>query len=236
MLTILLALTMAVAQDPVHTAIAPAPRTDQRWIDRNEKLNQLEKGASEVFFLGDSITEGWETTGKEIWDDQIARFKAINLGISGDRTQHVLWRIKNGNLNGANSAKLVVIMIGTNNSNGNDHTAEQIADGVKAIIKEVRQRLPKAKVLALAIFPRGKEPNPQRAKIQTANELIAKAADNKWVFYRDIGSHFMDMEGAISAQVMPDFLHLSEEGYRIWATHLAPIMRELLALPNPDSL
>src|SRR5690606_12812048 len=114
----------------------------------NKKAAELGEKA-QVIFIGDSITQGWEGEVKEIWAEHFDKFNALNLGISGDRTQHVLWRLDNGNLEGI-KPKAAVVMIGTNNSNWEDNTAEQIADGVKAIVAKLREKLPETRVLLVA--------------------------------------------------------------------------------------
>ena len=123
------ALASAFAQEvPLHDAIKPVPR-DANWMKRHESFNaRAKQGDVDLVFLGDSITQGWEGAGKEAWKEHYGDRKAANMGIGGDRTQHVLWRLDNGNIEGI-KPKLVVLMIGTNNSNGDQHTAEQIADG-----------------------------------------------------------------------------------------------------------
>ena len=154
--------------------------------------------------------------------------KAANFGIGGDRTQHVLWRLQNGELDGI-QPKVVMLMIGTNNSNGKDNTAEEIADGIKAIVKEIHKRSPKTKVLLLGIFPRGARPNPQREKLNQVNAIIAKLDDNgKTVKYLDIGEKFLEKDGTLSRDIMPDFLHLSPKGYRTWADAVKGPIKELL--------
>lgn len=215
-------------QKELHTAIKPAPR-DGNWMKRHESFNQRAKqGDIDLIFLGDSITQGWEGAGKEAWQKHYAGRKAANMGIGGDRTQHVLWRLDNGNLEGINP-KLVVLMIGTNNSNGKDHTAEEIADGIKAIVAKLRQKLPETKVLMLAVFPRGAMPNPQREKNARASELASSVADGKMVHYLDIGPKFLTANGTLEKDIMPDLLHLSPKGYQIWAEAIEPKVAELLA-------
>jgi beta-glucosidase len=222
---------------PRHSAVSPAPRTDEGWVTRNNRFNeQVKKGNFGMIFLGDSITQGWEDAGRDVWAKFYAPRKAINLGIGGDGTQHVLWRLQNGNLDGLDkpagpgqaAPRLVVLMIGTNNSNAQDNTAKEIADGITAIVGELRQKLPKAKVLLLGIFPRGEKPGAQRAKIDEVNRLIATLADGKIVHYLDIGPKFLQPDGTISPTVMPDFLHLSPKGYEIWAESIEPKLKELL--------
>ncbi len=206
-----------------HSAIDPVPRNDQWWKDRqnsfNQRVSEVGKKA-QVIFIGDSITQGWEGEGKDIWAENFAKFDAVNLGIGGDRTQHVLWRLENGNLAGI-SPKAAVVMIGTNNSNGEDNTAEQIADGVRAIVKKLRTALPSTKVLLLPIFPRGENPNPQRGKILQVNQIIQKLVDGDNILWVDFGHKFLNEAGQIPRDLMPDYLHLSKKGYQIWADELA---------------
>jgi lysophospholipase L1-like esterase len=205
-----------------NTAIKPSPRMTQQpdpnWLKRHESFCALaKKGDIDVLFLGDSITDAWRGKPQQpIWEKYFAPLKAANFGIGGDRTQHVLWRIQHGELEGI-QPKVVMLMIGTNNSNGKDNTAEEIADGITSIVKEIQKRLPSTKILLLGVFPRGEKPNPQREKIAQVNEIIAKLDDGKTVKYLDIGKVFLEADGTIRPEVMPDFLHLSTEGYQRWA-------------------
>ena len=203
-----------------HSAVEPASRnSEQWWKDRQELLNQRATEAGEkaqIIFIGDSITQGWESEGKEVWAKYYAPRNAVNLGIGGDRTQHVLWRLGNGNLNGV-KPKAVVLMIGTNNSNGEDNSVTQIADGVAAIVKMLRDRIPDTKILLVSIFPRGENPNPQRGKVLQVNQILQKLADEKNVFWIDFGYKFVTPEGVIPRDLMPDFLHLTPKAYGIWA-------------------
>ena len=187
----------------------------------------------DVLFLGDSITDAWggqghsaKAAGAKIFTQEFEPLKAANFGIGGDRTQHVLWRLQNGELDGIRP-KVVMLMIGTNNSR--DNTAAEIAAGVKAIVREIHKRSPDAKVLLLGVFPRGEKPNPQREKLQEVNRQIAMLDDGgKTVRYLDFGAKFVQPDGSISKDIMPDFLHLSEKGYQIWADAVKRPIRDLL--------
>ena len=175
------------------------------------------KGEAQVVFLGDSITAGWGRQAA-IFDKEFGQYKAANFGIGGDRTQHVLWRVENGEFEGI-KPKAVVLMIGTNNSGAADNSPEQIAAGIKNIIAAIHQRSPNTKVLLLAIFPRGatEANNPGRAKNKAVNALIAKFDDGQKVRYLDIGAKFLTADGTLEKSVMPDLLHLNAVSYQIWA-------------------
>jgi lysophospholipase L1-like esterase len=222
-------------EKPQHTAVTPLPRSEQ-WLERHKKFVETAKQRDiDVLFLGDSITDSWrtfneerQTGGRRVWEKEFSPLKAANFGISGDRTQHVLWRLQNGELEGI-QPKAAVLMIGTNNSNGTDNTAEEIADGITAIVREVRRRSPSTKILLLGIFPRGAKPNPQRDKIKEVNAAVAKLDDGgKTVRYLDIGDKFLEPDGSLSPEIMPDYLHLSEKGYQIWADAIKGPLHEML--------
>ena len=210
-----------------NSAVMAEPRKDQWWADRQAGFNErIKKGKVDLLFIGDSITQGWEGDGKNVWEEFYGKRNAVNLGIGGDRTQHVLWRLDNGNLEGV-QPKAVVLMIGTNNAGAN--TSEEIAAGVAAIVVKLRKKLPDTKVLVLAIFPRGADKNDGGRKVnEGANAIIAKLADDKNVFFLDIGPKFLKEDGSLSKEVMPDLLHLNDKSYRIWAESIEPTLKKLL--------
>lgn len=219
---------LAVGADeaPKHAAVTPVPR-EGGWVKRHESFNErVKKGNVDLLLIGDSITQGWEGAGKEVWKKHYDRRNAVNLGIGGDRTQHVLWRLDNGNVEGI-EPKLAVLMIGTNNSGTN--TSQEIADGVKAIVDKLRTKLPKTKVLVLAVFPRGANKDDAKRKVnEGANAIFAKLADDKNVFYLDIGPKFLAEDGTLSKEIMPDLLHLSPKGYQIWADSIESQVAKLM--------
>jgi beta-glucosidase len=211
-----------------HSAVTPVKRTDQWWGPRHDAVNErLKQGKVDLLFIGDSITQGWEKAGREIWNTYYAPRNAVNMGFSGDRTQHVLWRLDNSNLEGL-SPRLAIIMIGTNNSKVNDNTAEEIADGIIAVCHRLRTKLPKTKILLLAIFPRNADPSPQRQKNAQASVLASKIADGKMIHYLDINSRFLAKDGLLTRDIMPDYLHPNEAGYKIWAEAIEPKVAELM--------
>jgi beta-glucosidase len=209
--------------------VTPVSREHEAWWkERHERANkQAQAGDANLIFIGDSITQGWEGEGAEAWKQYYEKRRALNLGFSGDRTQHVLWRLDHGNIETI-SPKAAVIMIGTNNSNGNDNTAEEIADGITEIIQKLRAKLPKMKILLLGVFPRSPKPDGQREKLRKVNAIVSRLDDGKAVHYLDIGPKLMNADGSISAEIMPDFLHLSKKGYTIWAESIESKLVELL--------
>lgn len=219
---------VAADEAAVPTTVKPVPR-DAKWEARSAGFSEeAKKGGYELVFLGDSITDGWRgKNGKEVWDKYYTPRKALNLGIGGDRTQHVLWRLDHGNVDGLHP-KLVVLMIGTNNSNKDDNTAAEIGAGITAIVHKLREKLPESKVLVLAIFPRGEKPSPQREKNAEASKIASQLADGKHVFYLDIGPKFLAEDATLSRDIMPDLLHLSPKGYQIWAESIEPQVAELM--------
>jgi lysophospholipase L1-like esterase len=137
-----------------------------------------------------------------------------------------LWRLDNGNIDGL-KPKLAVLMIGTNNSGSN--TSEQIAAGVKAIVEKLRAKLPETKVLVLAVFPRGADKEVANRKVnEGANAIIKGQADDKMVFYLDIGPKFLAEDGTLSTDIMYDRLHLTDKGYRMWAEAIEPAVKKLM--------
>ncbi len=206
---------------PKNAAVVPVPR-DAGWMKRHDSfLEVAKKGDVGVLFIGDSITDGWR--GQKAWDS-FKDHKPANFGIGGDRTEHVLWRITEGKELEGITPKAVVMMIGTNNAGSN--SAEQIADGVKAIVAEFRKQKPDAKILLLGVFPRaggikkedGFAPKDKlNTKIPEINKIIAQLDDGKMVKYLDIGPKFLNADGELAKAIMPDLLHLSPAGYQIWA-------------------
>ena len=216
------------AKDKKDTKENPAAKALNRDNPRHKQfLKVVEKGEADVIFIGDSITQGWEGAGKKAWAEYFAPMNAVNLGIGGDQTGHVIWRMTEGKELEPIKPKAAIIMIGTNNMGA--HYAEQIAGGVKAIVAELRTQRPEMKILLLGIFPRSAKPTDDvRGKIKYVNALIAKVADGKMVIYKDIGEKFLESDGTLEKKIMPDFLHLSEEGYDIWAKAIKDDVKKLL--------
>jgi lysophospholipase L1-like esterase len=216
-----------------NTAIIPAPR-DEKWMAQHAGfVQQAQKGGIDILFMGDSITDFWRNRGSNVWNQYYASRHAANFGISADRTQHVLWRLEHGELDGIHP-KVVVLMIGTNNTGKEtDHktprnTVPEVADGVQAVVNDIRAKLPDSKILLLAIFPRGTLDDPQRAQVALINTLIAKLDDGKTVKFLDIGPKFLKFDGTLPKSIMPDLLHPNAQGYQIWADAMGPALDEML--------
>src|SRR4051812_25814013 len=216
----------APAKNP---AIIPVTRpTVTNWLSRHEGfVKQAEGGGIDLLFMGDSITDNWRSKGKNVWDKFYGPRHAANFGIGGDRTQHVIWRIENGELDGIDP-KVIVLMIGTNNSNTD--AADQISEGVEKIVSETRTKCPKSKILLLAIFPRNKpDAKPEQMEtIHKVNARIAKLDDGKMITFLDINKGFLGDDGKVPADIMPDFLHPNEHGYEIWADAMEPTLAAML--------
>jgi lysophospholipase L1-like esterase len=219
-----------------HADVA-APKIDAKtgkpqgaFVAKHAKyVERAKQGGIDLLFEGDSITEGWmNKNGKEVWQTRyVEKYgdKVANFGIGGDRTQHVLWRNDDGELENIHP-KVVVLMIGTNNS-GSD-PAEEIANGVTKIVKQIRDKTG-AKVLLLSVFPRGQnDENAQRKVNAQVNEQIKKLDDGTNVRYLEIWKQFLDKDGDLSKDIMPDYLHPNQKGYEIWADAMQPLLDEMM--------
>jgi lysophospholipase L1-like esterase len=218
---------------PAVPANQPRPRDDNR---HKAFLEIAKAGNIDLLFVGDSITDWFSNprgqnpaTGIEVWNASFGSMRPANFGIAGDTTDGVLWRMQNGELEGF-KAKLIVLMLGTNNINRNP--VDEIVDGDRLIVEEFKKRQPQAKVLVLGVFPRnGRQPEQTaglRDTIKDINSKLAKLADNKQVFYMDIGDKFLAADGTLTQEVMPDGLHPSAKGYQIWADAILPQVKNLM--------
>jgi lysophospholipase L1-like esterase len=196
------------------------------WIPRHEAiLERNREGNVDMVFIGNSITHSWENTGKTVWDEYYARRNSVNMGFGGDRTQHVLWRLDHGELDGIRP-KLAVLMIGTNNAWDGD--PQQTADGIEEICLNIREKLPDTRILLLAIFPRGEKSDEKRKVNEAANSLIRDLADGEMIHFLDLNDHFLKKDGSLKNLYQPDQVHLNEAGYRAWAEAMEPVIVKLL--------
>jgi len=222
-------LATSLAQVTANPTTTPTDRLSAAWwADRHKTyVERTVKNDFDVAVLGDSITQGWDSTGKSVWNEEFAGLRAANFGCSGDRTQHVLWRLDNGELLGS-GVKLVALLIGTNHAGDPKDSAESVAEGVRAIVDRLLART-KAQILIQAIFPRDNLPTAAvRQKNDRVNAIIATFADQKRVHFVDFSSKFLHPDGTLRTLFLPDRLHLSRNGYQLWANGLVPAMRGLL--------
>ncbi len=204
-------------------------RDNQWWKDRHAaKLKVRDEMENiDVLFIGDSITHSWETRGKEVFDEYFSDWDIFNIGYSGDRTEHVIWRLQNGEVDGI-SPKVAVMMIGTNNTGHRKDKPEDTAAGIKKILEELGERLPDTKILLLGIFPRDANPDGAGRKLNDAtNELIKDYADEERIWFLNINDQFLNDDGHLPESIMPDRLHPNAEGYKIWAEAMKDQIAEL---------
>ena len=204
------------------------------WMPRHqEKLAEVQRrrAAGEptgMVFIGDSITEGWAKQGKAIWEERYQPRHALNLGFGGDRTENVLWRLRHGEVDGI-APKVAVLMLGTNNTGHRQEEAALIVAGIERNIQELKKRLPRTKILLLAIFPRDEKPDGALRQLNDkVNRLLPRLADGKRVFFANLNQAFLQADGTLSKDVMPDMLHPNEAGYRIWAEAMQPELDKLM--------
>jgi beta-glucosidase len=217
-----------------HKAWSPQPQLDDFaqawWMPRHrEKLAEVSGRSVDLLFVGDSITHNFEEpNGSRVWKKYYEPRGAFNIGFGGDRTEQVLWRIQNGEIDGIDPG-LTVLLIGTNNTGHREDPADVTAQGIRMILDELLTRLPSTKILLMAIFPCGEQPtNPQRKLNNAINEIIGHFADNERIFFRDIGSFLLDERDCVRSDLAPDFLHPEEEGYVLWAEAIEPDIRRLM--------
>ncbi len=214
------------------TSTTPVSRNDDWWMPRHqEKLadKDARKDKIQLVMIGDSITHAWEDKGVELWAKHYAPHGALNLGYSGDRTEHVLWRLQHGEIEGL-SPRVVVLLIGTNNAGHREEPSDETAAGIRAILDELRERLPEAKVLLLAIFPRDMQPDGKyRQLTDGTNAIIKSYADDDHIFYLDVADSFLDDDGNLLESVMPDQLHPSLAGYELWVAAMQPALDALMS-------
>jgi lysophospholipase L1-like esterase len=228
-------LLLSVSADAQNTALIPTPRDfPTNWISRHEGyVAEAKKGGIEILFLGDSITDGWRwgNGGTKIWAQTFAPRHAANFGIGWDRIQNVLWRVENGELENI-SPKVVVLLIGTNNSGNEDNgkprnTTPEIIAGVSNLVRRIQFHLPQTKIILFGIFPRGEKSDPIREQVKAVNVGLSQLDDGSKIKFLDIGEKFLAPDGTLPRAMFPDLLHPNESGYQIWADALVPALDEL---------
>ena len=215
----------------------PADRLYLKWktggsweSTHGDYVKRAQKGGVNLVFFGDSITQWW---GGADFKKRYGALGAVDFGIGGDKTQNLLWRIQNGEMEGI-TPKVAVVLIGTNNLGS--ASPDKIAEGIALIVKAIGEKSPATKVLLLGIFPRGWNANEAKwyqGKIQKINSTIAQLDDGKDVRFADLGPQMLEADGTLSRAVFKDGLHPSGEGYTRWAQAMQPLLYEMLELPAP---
>jgi lysophospholipase L1-like esterase len=225
-----------------NPAVRPSQRVpvNQAWLDAHaarQLLLDADNGPFDYFIVGDSITAKWST---EELDNLFGAGKAMNLGQSADKTEHIIWRLLDHDMNQPNP-KVAMVLAGTNNSNNDEYSVEEIAGGVEAIVQLLRTKLPETRILLLGIFPRGSrdqrigiksglteaDMNPQWEKIDRVNRIIETFADGEHIIYLNINPAFLNENGALPIAVMPDLLHPNKKGYELWGNAIMPTLEKL---------
>ena len=207
---------MTSANDPTK----PVPG-GVRWFGRQHRsyVEQTKNKKFDLCFLGDSIIDMWP---RDLFGKYYGKYNVVNFGIGGDRCENVLWRLENGELKGT-SPRVIVLLIGTNNSGMN--TAGEIAYGITAVVKALREGCPKSKILLLAVFPKKDMP---LKKTKAVNAIVAKLDDKKMIRYLDIGPGLLDKDDNIKEGVLKDVVHLTRKGYEIWAKAMNPLLATMM--------
>jgi len=209
-----------------------APDSWPLWMKHHEDRKRwTTEQQVDLLMVGDSIVFGWAREGTPAWDAYYADRNAVNIGSSGDRTYHMLWHFQNGGLDGmkARNPKVVLVMIGTNNRGEPEAKGEDTAYGVLALLKEIHAKLPQSKILLMPIFPRGKTPDDEgRLRNEEINKILETYADNQTVHWLDLGHVFLDAQGNLKTDLMPDGLHPNLDGYWAWAEAMEPALAKLM--------
>jgi lysophospholipase L1-like esterase len=217
--------TMPVPEVPLNDPrVIPVSRVDHPgWEDVHEYIvNNIDMNPA-IIFLGDSITEGWEAhEGIDFWNQLKERYGKIkNYGIGGDCTQHVLWRLQNGELPQGINPGYVLLMIGTNNSGSG--MVDAIAAGIGKIVILINERAPSAQIILFSILPRQEEAN---TAVNTAvNTIIQKYDGYRNVRYYDLGKYYTSENGTFINELFTDGLHLSKAGYALWKDKITEILK-----------
>jgi lysophospholipase L1-like esterase len=200
--------------------------TIERWRSMHaEQLAVAEKGNVDLMFIGDSITEGWPAAQ---WNASFGKYRPANFGIGGDHTGNLLWRLQDPRL-ARLKPKAIVLLIGVNNLGLCGETPDQIFTGIKAVVAALRAQFPAARILLNAVLPTGQAPDSERRQqVLALNRQVATLGDGAHVLYRDYGARLVQPDGSIAPDIMPDFLHLSEQGYRLWADAMLPDIKKLM--------
>ena len=207
-----------------------------------EKIGLIKNHKYDLLFVGNSITNNFEKPPfQATWEKYYGSRNAINLGYSGYRTENIIWNIQNGELENQ-TPKVIILEIGTNNVDAKNyptrHTAEQLAGGMEEIVKIFRKECPDSKIILLRCFPGsydGPNPTSHRNILERASDIVSHIADNEHVFYCDVNHVFLNLDGSINQEVMPDWLHPNAKGAELWAQAMEPLLSKLMEDESHDN-
>jgi len=209
-------------EEPGWTLWIPHHNNRNKWVAEKEV---------DLLMIGDSIIFEYARSAREVWDKYYGKRKAVNIASSGDQTQHMLWHFQNGGLDGMTNRnpKVVVLLIGTNNRGKPELAGQDTAAGILALLKEIHNKLPKSKIVLMALLPRGWPPDDKgRLRNNEVNAIIQTYADNKTVFWLDTGALFLESNGNLNRDLIKDGLHPSTKGYYAWAEAMEPTIKKLM--------
>ncbi|AEL27873.1 GDSL-type esterase/lipase family protein [Cyclobacterium marinum] len=222
-----------IAECQENPAAIAQKKEDEGWLSRHQKILGRRTPEAQLILVGNSIFHSLDNEDRnQVWEKYLNPFQTINMGISGDRTENVIWRLENGSLEHINP-KVAVVLIGTNNTDGNHYlsisTPEELAGGIHKICSLITEKLPETKILLMGILPYGYKPNHRDNLNKTTNRLIAKfPKDNSRIHYMDISDVYYNEDGKVNRELMPDFLHPNPEGHRLMFEALYPKIEELM--------
>lgn len=215
-----------------NTTLVPVPNPRfgfEQWTERHQRFClRAKSGEIDLLFLGDSITDFWRDTGERVWNREFVPQRATNFGITADRIQHLLWRLKNGEMEGF-IPKIVFLLIGANNTGPEKDTGKlrnttpEIVEGISHLVDILSQKWPTTEIIVLALFPLGKFAGKKLQQIMEVNVLLKHEIEKKnkaLLRFLDFGHIFLLPNGEINPLLMPDLAHPSEAGYELVAKEL----------------
>jgi len=204
----------------------PKARGEDWWVQRHKLLvdqSATRKSDEQIVFVGDSITHFWDESGKQVWDKFYANRHAYNYGIAGDRTENIIYRLRDKEFDGL-TPKVTVVMIGTNNIGWNNNV-EDTVHGVNETVRELLGKMPGTKMILLGLLPRAE---PQGTKCKQVNALIKNFNDDKSIFFLDMWSAWVTPDGKQRADLfLGDLLHPNQKGYEVWQQTMEPLLKKL---------
>ncbi len=233
---ILITCFVSSCNEDVNTAVLSTSNLDANWWkSRHENvLAEIKESSPQLIMIGNSITHGLDDENNiEFWDKYLNAYNTVNMGFGGDRTENVIWRLENGEIDGINP-KVATLMIGTNNTDGNNFEEvtqpEELAEGIWKICTIINEKLPDTEIALLAIFPYGYKPEVYRNKlIQKTNDIIRTYPEkNSKIHFYDVNHVLEHEDGSLIHELMPDYLHPNTEGYRLIFDELAPEIEKLM--------